>query len=162
MKAKDVMIPIHACLKPDSKLKEAVRLLTNANVLNGQHSGVTGLPVLDGRGNLVGMLSMSDILSAVFPFYMSRVDLGEFTWDGMLESLARQAGDHRVDSIMSRDVITVKEDDPIMECVDHILKHRIGRMPVLDKTGKVVGMVYIRDVFCAITKAMIEEECESL
>jgi CBS domain-containing protein len=30
-------------------------------------------------------------------------------------------------------------------------------LPVLDKTGKVVGMVYLRDIFYAITKAMLEE-----
>jgi CBS domain-containing protein len=30
-------------------------------------------------------------------------------------------------------------------------------MPVLDKAGKVVGMVYMRDIFFAITKAMLEE-----
>jgi CBS domain containing-hemolysin-like protein len=44
-----------------------------------------------------------------------------------------------------------------MECVDHILKNRVRRMPVLDKTGNVVGMVYMRDIFYAITKAMLEE-----
>lgn len=41
-----------------------------------------------------------------------------------------------------------------MECVDHILKNRVRRMPVLDKTGKVV---YMSDIFYAITKAMLEE-----
>ena len=53
--------------------------------------------------------------------------------------------------------IANSEDDPLMECVDHILKNRVRRMPVLDKTGKVVGMVYMRDIFYAITKVMLEE-----
>jgi CBS domain-containing protein len=44
-----------------------------------------------------------------------------------------------------------------MECVDHILKNRVRRMPVLDKEGKVVGMIYLRDIFYAIMKAMFEE-----
>ena len=53
--------------------------------------------------------------------------------------------------------IAKSEDDPLMECVDHILKNRVRRMPVLDKTYKVVGMVYMRDIFYAITKVMLEE-----
>jgi CBS domain-containing protein len=59
---------------------------------------------------------------------------------------------------MSRDVVTVNENEPLMECVDLILKKRVRRMPVLDKKGKVVGMVYLRDIFFAITKAMLEED----
>ena len=45
-----------------------------------------------------------------------------------------------------------------MECVDLILKKRVRRIPVLDKEGKVVGMVYLRDIFFAIMKAMLEED----
>jgi CBS domain-containing protein len=156
MKAKDIMIPFQDYLKPESTLREAVNLLRTA-VRGEQKTGVMGLPVLDKKGKLVGMLSMMDILRAVYPSYMSMMNLGGFTWDGMLESLARQAGDRKVESLMSRDLVTVKEDDPLMECVDHILKNRVRRMPVLDKTGKVVGVVYMRDIFYAITKAMLEE-----
>jgi len=58
---------------------------------------------------------------------------------------------------MSRDVVTVHEEDSLMECVDHMIKKHVRRMPVLDKTGKVVGMIYMRDIFFAITKAMLEE-----
>lgn len=158
MKAKDIMISIDEYLKPDYTLKEAVRILADINLAcRGQHSVVKGLPVLDDTGGLRGILSMYDILKAVFPFYMSTMDLAEFTWDGMLESMAEQAANMKVESVMSRNVITLKENDPIMECVDHILKKGVGRMPVLDKTGKVVGMVYIRDVFCAIAEAMSEK-----
>jgi CBS domain-containing protein len=157
MKAKDLMVPIHDYLKPDSNLKEAVNLLKAA--IRGDHKvGVMGLPVLDKNGKLIGMLSMTDILKAVYPSYMSMMNLGGFTWDGMLESLAKQAGDKKVEMLMTREVVTVSENDSLMECVDRILKKQVRRMPVLDKTGKVVGMLYIRDIFFAITKAMLEED----
>ena len=157
MKAKDIMIPIHDYLKPDNTLKEAVNLLRTG--FRGENRvGVMGAPVLDDKGNLVGMLSMTDILKAVYPSYMSMMNLGGFTWDGMLESLAKKAGNRKVKDLMTSPVITVREDDPLMECVDLILRKRIRRMPVLDKSYKVVGMVYLRDVFFAITKAMLEED----
>lgn len=157
MKAKDIMIPFQDYLKPDDTLKDAVKLLMGA--VRGEHKkGVMGLPVLDEKGKLVGMLSMTDILRAVYPSYMSMMNLGDFTWDGMLESLARKAGDRKVKELMASPVITVHEDDPLMECVDCILRKHVRRMPVLDKTGKVVGMVYLRDIFFTITKAMLDEK----
>ncbi|MEI8173585.1 MAG: CBS domain-containing protein [Deltaproteobacteria bacterium] len=157
MKAKDLMVPIHDYLKPDSNLKEAVNLL-KVGVRGDQKIGVMGLPVLDKNGKLIGMLSMTDILKAVYPSYMSMMNLGGFTWDGMLESLAKQAGNKKVEMLMTREVVTVSENDSLMECVDRILKKQVRRMPVLDKTGKVVGMLYMRDIFFAITKAMLEED----
>jgi CBS-domain-containing membrane protein len=156
MKAKDLMIPIHDYLMPDNNLKDAVNLFRTA-VRGEQKIGVMGLPVLDKKGTIVGMLSMTDVLKAVYPSYMPMMDLGAFTWDGMLESLAKQAGNKKVETLMTKTVVTVREDDPLMECVDHILKNHVRRMPVLDKERKVVGMVYMRDIFFAITKAMLEE-----
>jgi CBS domain-containing protein len=156
MKAKDLMIPIQDYLKPENTLKEAVNLLRTAK--RGEEKiGVKGLPVLDEKGKLVGMLSMRDILKVVFPFYLSMMDLGDFTWEGMVESIARKSSGKLVRDVMSKIVITVDEDASLMECVDHMIKHNIKRLPVVDKSGKVIGMLYERDVFFAITKAMLNE-----
>ncbi|MCX7793429.1 MAG: CBS domain-containing protein [Thermodesulfovibrionales bacterium] len=156
MKAKDLMIPIQDYLRPENTLKETVNLLRTAR-RDEERVGVKGLPVLDEKGRLIGMLSMRDILKAVFPFYLTMMDLGDFTWDGMIESIAKRLSDRLVRDIMSKIVITVDEEAPLMECVDHMIKHNIKRLPVVDRSGKVVGMLYERDVFFAITKAMLEE-----
>ncbi|MEN6318659.1 MAG: CBS domain-containing protein [Syntrophaceae bacterium] len=157
MKVKDIMIPFRDYLKPDNTLRDAVNLLRDA-IRGETQTGVMGLPVLDDTGKLVGMISMMDILRAVYPSYMSMMNLGDFTWDGMMESLAKKAGEKKVKELMSSTVVTVREDDPLMECVDRILKKNVRRMPVLDKAGKVIGMVYLKDIFFAITKAMLEEK----
>lgn len=155
MKAKDLMIHLQEYLRPDNTLKEAVNLLRTAK--RGEEKvGVKGLPVLDEKGKLVGMLSMRDILKVVFPFYMTMMDLGDFTWDGMVESIAKKSSNRKVGEVMSKDVITVDEEASLMECVDHMIKHNIKRLPVVDMSGKVIGMLYERDVFFAITKAMLE------
>jgi CBS domain-containing protein len=153
MKVRDLMIPLRDHLRPEMTLQQAVSLLQGVR-RNQLPSGVKGLPVLDSHGKLVGMLSMTDILRAILPVYLSMTDLGEFTWDGMLESLARKAGARTVESVMTHDVLTVQEDDPVLECVDHIVKKNIRRLPVVDGRGQVIAMVYERDVFFAITKAM--------
>ena len=89
MKAKDLMIPVQDYLKPDNTLRDAVNLLKVAQ-RGEERVGVKGLPVLDEAGKLVGMLSMGDILKSVHPTYMDLMNLGEFTWDGMLEETAKK------------------------------------------------------------------------
>ena len=157
MKAKDLMIPIQDYLSPDNTIKEAVNLLRIAK--KGEEKvGVKGLPVLDKEGKLIGMLSVRDVLKAVHPSYMDLMNLSNFTWDGMVESLAKSAADKKVETVMSKEVVTVSEDDPLMECIDLMIKNNIKRLPVVDKAGKAAGMIYERDVFFAIVKAMLDDD----
>lgn len=156
MKVKDLMVPIHDYLKPENSLKEAVNLLNTARQEEGKFS-VIGLPVLNETGELVGTLSMTDILKALYPSYLPMMKLGDFTWDGMLESLACQSGQKKVGDLMTRKVLTVREGDSLMECVDHWMKGNVLWIPVLNKGGMVVGMIYLRDIFFAVTRAMLDE-----
>jgi len=57
MKAKDLMVPIQRCLKPDNTLKEAVNLLQVVR-RNEERQGIKGLPVLDQVGTIVGILAL--------------------------------------------------------------------------------------------------------
>jgi len=156
MKARDLMIPLQEHLKPDTTLREAANILRTAK-RDDERSGVKGLPVLDAAGKMIGFLSIGDILKAVFPSYMSLMNLGDFTWDGMVEDMAKKAGDKKVSEMMTKEVISVHEDASLMECVDHMLKNNVKRLPVIGKDGKVAGILYERDVFFAITKAMLNE-----
>jgi CBS domain-containing protein len=154
MKAKDLMISLQEYLEPDNTLKEAANLLRIAQ--RGEEKiGVKALPVLDASGNLIGILSIGDILKAVHPAYMDLMNLGSFAWDGMVETFAQKAAGKKVRDIMTPKVITVKEDATLMECIDHMLKNKVKRVPVLNKENKVEGMLYERDVFYEITKSMI-------
>jgi len=153
MKARDLMIPLQEYLTPDHTLREAANLLRIAR--RGEEKiGVKALPVLDIKGKLIGILSIGDILKAVYPEYMYHMDLGGFTWDGMVETIAKKMANRKVKDFMTPLVITAREEAPIMECIDHMLKHNVKRIPVLNKNNKVIGMLYERDVFYFITNAM--------
>ncbi|MDP2277702.1 MAG: CBS domain-containing protein [Nitrospirota bacterium] len=161
MKAKDLMIPLQEYLKPDTSLKEAANILRTAK-RDEERFGVKGLPVIDEKGTMVGFLSMGDILKAVFPSYLSLMNLGDFTWDGMVEDLAKKVKDRKVSEMMTKKVITVNQDSSLMECVDHMLKNNVKRLPVMGKDGKVTGILYERDIFFTITKTMLNENNGSL
>lgn len=157
MKALDLMKPLTAALRPETTLKEAVNLLRSAK--RGEDgNGVKGLPVLDSSGKLVGMLSMHDILKAIHPSYLDMMDLGNFTWDGMVEQMAKKVADQKVEKAMTKTVFTVNEHDSLMECVDLMLKHCVARLPVVDVAGKVTGMIYEREIFFAVVKTMLDEK----
>ncbi len=159
MKAKDVMIRVSDHLAPDATVGEAVNVLISAR--RGENgTGVKGLAVLDEAGKLIGILTMRDILKAVFPTYMSFMNLGDFAWDGMLEEMAGKVAGKKVQDVMSKDVMTVHEEAPLMECVDHMLKGNIKRLPVVDESNRMVGMLYEKDIFLAITKAMRRGEAK--
>lgn len=109
MKAKDLMIPLQEYLKSDMSLKDAANILRTAK-RDEEKIGVKGLPVLDEKGRMIGFLSMGDILKAVFPPYMSLMNLGDFTWDGMVEDLAKRIRGKQVSEIMTKEVISVREE----------------------------------------------------
>ncbi len=157
MKAKDLMVPLQEYLTPDNTLKEASNLLRIAQ--RGEEKiGVKALPVLDASGNLIGILSIGDILKAVHPAYMDLMNLGRFAWDGMVETFAQKAANKKVKDIMTHKVITVKEDATLMECIDYMLKNNVKRVPVLNKDNRVIGMLYERDIFYEIAKTMLSED----
>jgi predicted transcriptional regulator len=75
----------------------------------------------------------------------------------MAEEFAKKAAEKKVKDVMTQKVITVGDDAPLMECIDHMLKNNVKRVPVLNKENRVVGMLYERDIFNFITKEMFDE-----
>lgn len=153
MKAKDLMVPLSDYLTPEISLKEAAKRMKAVRRGGTPIPGVKGMPVLDPAGNLVGMVSIDDVLRAVLPFYMSLASVGDLTWEGMMESVARKLKGKTVGDVMAREVITVTEDAPLMECLDHMVNNKVRRLPVVDGAGHVLGMIYERDLFFAIVDA---------
>ncbi len=155
------MIPIKKYLKPENTIKEAVNFL-QINKGDKEWQGGAVLPVLNQAEAVVGILSIHDILKAVHPSYLSmtEADLGNFTWDGMVESLAKEAENKMIGAFMTTNVATVRGNDSLMECVDLMIKRNVHQLLVLDNSDKIIGMIYERDIFYAITELMLEKKKE--
>lgn len=153
MKARDLMVPVSLFLKPEHEIRDFVMMLRSHREQD-RTSSSKSLPVLNEKGELAGIVSIRDILKAVYPSYFSLSDLGLFTWDGMLETLAKEASGKKISEIMNLPATAVKEDDPLMECVDHILKYSISTLPVIDADCRFKGMLYEADIFFTIAEAI--------
>lgn len=161
MRAKNIMEPITKFLSPDDTLKEAVNKMKVCRRGEGL-VGVKGMVVLDAKGRILGIVSIKDILGAIVPSYMKASELGEFTWNGMLEQMAVRVADKKVSEFMTPKVFAVSEEASLMECVNSLIKHHLQRLPVVNKEKKVVGMVYVRDLYHVLTNVLFEgqEICE--
>jgi len=94
------------------------------------------LPVLDPDGNLVGIISESDLLYAS-PSPATTLNVWEM--HALLAKL-------KVEKVMTRKVITVTEDTPIEEAARIMVDKQIGGLPVL-REKDLVGIITETDIF---------------
>lgn len=143
--ARDVMETCYWTLRPDMTIGEAVQVFQEATRQTGRQ--VFGLMVVDYRDQLVGMLSMYDILLLVRPKHihiwgtMADLDL-----TGILGTACQRASKMLVSDIMSTDLITITPETHILYVIDLMIKKHVRRLPVLEN-DRVVGIVYLSRVF---------------
>jgi CBS domain-containing protein len=109
-----------------------------------RHCGA--IPVVDGGNQLVGMVTLRDVLLPLYPNYGDYIhdtvhsrDFIEME-DGYAEVLGK-----KVEEVMSMNPLTVSPDTPILEAASYMGLKNFRRLPVVDRTG-LVGMVSIGDI----------------
>jgi CBS domain-containing protein len=155
MLAKDIMEPITTnWLSPDMTLEEAVCKMEQTKWgLYG--ASVNGMVVLEDGEKLIGVLSIINVIRAVIPSYLVLDEnLGGFTWEGMIEERTEKARGRKVRDVMATSVLTITPESTLMRCADTMIEHQLQRIPVVEKTGKVVGIVHLRDLYLSITNLM--------
>ncbi len=143
MKARDIMSTKVVTVSPSTSVRDIAGLMVEKHV--------SGLPVLNDNGTLVGMVSEGDLLRRPeigtqkhrrrWVSFFSGVDsqAREFT-----KSHALRAGD-----VMTKQVIHVSEETPLGDVVGLMEKHNIKRLPVLSD-GKLMGIVSRADLLRAL------------
>jgi CBS domain-containing protein/anti-sigma regulatory factor (Ser/Thr protein kinase) len=85
---------------------------------------ISGAPVIDAGNNLVGIISMEDLINA-----LRRNDLKA-----------------QVREYMSASLITVKGNEPVVEALKQFVNTKVGRLPVVDNQGKLIGIITKGDI----------------
>ena len=134
MQVKDVMTRNVISVPADETILKAAQLMLE--------NRISGLPVVDARGNLVGVLTEAD--------FLRRREIGtqrrrpkwlEFlTGPGRLAAEYVHTSGRRVDEVMTPDPYTVSEDDLLETVVELMERRGIKRVPVL-RNGHIVGIV---------------------
>lgn len=144
--AREIMTAPAISVGPETKLEEVVNLMAEHNI--------SGVPVIDGEGKVVGIISETDIVNYAGKTQVIRFlspsgwicPYGERT-DGMMyrrgfELLGRTAAE----TIMARKVITVGEDTTGLEIARIMNRRKINRVPVIDGEGRLRGLITRADL----------------
>lgn len=143
MKAGDLMTTGAATVRPSASLVEAARLMIEHRI--------SGLPVVDEGGSLVGMITEGDFLRRANGGGESQRLIDVLLDEAKAESLARELSGRRVADIMSKDLVSVDVEAPLREIVDAMERRSVRRVLVLDN-GRVVGIVSRANLLLALLR----------
>jgi CBS domain-containing protein len=98
--------------------------------------GVRRLPVMD-SGKLVGIITVGDVREAS-PSAATSLSIWElnYLWSKIT-----------VEEVMTKDVLTIKADKPILDAAETMLEYKVSGLPVVDDKGQVIGMITESDIF---------------
>jgi CBS domain-containing protein len=98
------------------------------------HENVGAVVVVDGERHVVGIVTDRDIALA----------------------LATQgvSPESAIASIMTRNVVTIWEDQALFDVTQYFWGHRIRRLPIIDREDRLVGMLSVDDLFGLLTREL--------
>lgn len=114
---------------PDTSMMKAARLMKDNNI--------SRIPVVDDRGELLGIVSDRDIKEAS-PSKATTLDMHELYY--LLSEL-------KVKDIMTKNPMSAKEDDSIESIAVTMTEKDFGGMPIVNEANKVVGIITDNDIF---------------
>ena len=139
LKARDLMSGEVTGVSPKAIVLEAAKLILA--------SGMSGLPVIDDHGRLIGIVSEADLLRRP-PELASHVgDSKEFFTAGLADRFI-DSFERRVEEVMTTKVASVLCNTPLMAIAELLETMRLKWVPVTEN-GKVVGSVTRTDVLRA-------------
>jgi CBS domain-containing protein len=143
MRVSDVMTRNVVSIRPDDTILKAARLM-----LQGR---ISGLPVVDSKGDLVGMVTEGD--------FLRRTEIGteherpkwiQFVLGpGRLADEFTRVSGRKVEDVMTQDPVTVGEDIDLAGVVELMERNRVKRLPVV-RDGKIVGIISRANLMRAI------------
>ena len=145
MFARDVMSRIPITVTAETSVEACARLLLDKRI--------SAVPVVDPQQHVIGIVSEGDLMRR----RESGTERRASWWLSLVSdprSAAREytkSAGHSVGDIMTRQVISVREDTGLAAIADILEKHRIKRVPVLN-AGKLVGIVSRADLVRAMVR----------
>ncbi|HUU17783.1 MAG TPA: CBS domain-containing protein [Sedimentisphaerales bacterium] len=128
LKTKDIMNKKVICVKKDTPVVEAIRIMSTNNI--------TGVPVVEDDMTLIGILSEQDVLR--------------------LFHTHKDEKDRTVNTFMTHPAINFDEEEPLLDVCYRLRDNSIRRVPVTSD-GKVVGVISRSDILKYILQLCDED-----
>ena len=135
MRALDVMTRTVITVNPETPVREAARVFAENHI--------SGAPVVDDEGRLLGMLTEGDLLHRTETGTQARRRSWWLEFFASTRDLAAtyiKENARLVKDVMTAKVISVQETTPVSEIADLLERHRIKRVPVV-YDGELLGIV---------------------
>lgn len=147
--AKDVMVTSFDTINQEASVGQAINLILNGKVRKTGHKTIS-LIVVDDYGQMAGVITMYDILYHLRPDFLNfGINADEVLWTGQLNNFIEAIKDKKVKQVMSRNVMGANLNDHIIVILDHMIKNKYRRLPVLER-NKPIGIIYISDIYHTI------------
>jgi len=156
--AKTIMSAPVVTIRPETPVRDAVRMLLDRHI--------SGLPVVDAEGRLIGIVTEADLLPKEAQPPASEPLWG---WFGRSLWLERLVGSYRkvegrtVGEVMTHNVVTAEEETPVHVLASRMIRYAVNRLPIV-RAGQVVGIVTRADVLKVFLRSdeLLEREGRSL
>jgi CBS domain-containing protein len=146
----DVMTPNPIAVKPQTPLQEVIKILVDKKI--------SGLPVIDDAGKLVGVVSETDLMwqeSGVDPppYFMFLDSVIYLQNPARYEKEIHKALGQTVAEVMTDKPITITADRSLKQAAHLINDKKIGRLIVVDETEhRVIGIITRGDIIRDMAK----------
>ncbi|MFH1702860.1 MAG: CBS domain-containing protein [Nitrospirota bacterium] len=167
--AKDVMIGIfeYPHVPYWFSISQAIRIVKVSFLSTKKYPEPMAILVFDEKYNLMGTLSLKDILRGLEPRFLkpsTKAQVPEedesglsLIWDSLFTKESKELTEKAVSEIMSPAKLFVEPDDPITKAAYLMLHHDLVLLPVLENKKKFVGLVRMIEIFDEISNAILKE-----
>jgi len=143
----DVMSRDPIVVRSETSLNEAIQILAERRI--------SGLPVVDDKGKLVGIISETDLMwqetGVTPPAYIMFLDSVIYLQNpATYERDLHKALGQTVGEVMSKDPITISPEKTLTQAARVMHDKKVHRLPVLDESGQVIGILTRGDIVRAM------------
>ncbi len=143
----DVMSHDPIVVKAETPLNEAIKILAEKRI--------SGLPVVDDAGNLLGIISETDLMwretGVTPPAYIMILDSVIYLQNpATYERDLHKALGQTVGEVMSKNPITISPEKSLKEAAKIMHDRKVHRLPVLSKDNQVIGILTRGDIIRAM------------
>jgi CBS domain-containing protein len=156
MKIEEAMQKDVIKFQPDDRIVEVAQ--------NLRKNKISGAPVINKEGQVVGIISEGDIMrllevhspriNLILPAPLDLIELPvrmKYELDEIAEDM-NKAASILIGEIMTKRVITIAPDADISDAAQLMDTHDIKRLPVVDDTGKMIGIITRGDIIGAVVR----------